>query len=146
MEPLPLAFVGWFYTLACAAALGTGAVILYGLRGSGGLGRRYAEERLLNDLTLFAIWTAGLIGGTGVLRGKSWSLWLLEFFCWTLCAMVILSGANRVIALKRAAVETRGGFAAAVAGIVLVSLPILAFCAATIVTLRSDSARQALAG
>lgn len=146
MEPLSLAFVGWFYTLASAAALGAGAVIFYGLHRSGGLGRRYAEERLLNDLTLAAIWTAGLIGGTGVLRGKSWSLWLLEFFCWTLCAMVILSGANRLIALKRMALETRGRLVAAIAGIVLVTLPILAFCAATIFTLRSDVARRALTG
>ena len=146
MEPLSLTFVGWFYTLACAAALGAGAFILVGLHRSGGLGRRYAEERLLNDLTLFAIWTAGLIGGTGVLRGKPWSLWLLEFFCWTLCAMVLLSGAYRLIALKRAAAQPRGGFPAAVAGIILMSLPILALCGATIFTLRSDSARRALTG
>jgi len=146
MEPLPLAFVGWFYTLASSAALAAGAFILFGLHRSGELGRRYVEERLLNDLTLFAIWTAGLIGGTGVLRGKTWSLWLLEFFCWTLCAMVLLSGIYRLIALKRAGVEPRGRLAAAVAGIILVSLPILALCGATIFTLRSDAATKALTG
>ena len=146
MEPLSLAFVGWFYTLASLAALAAGAMILFGLHRSGGLGRRYAEERLLNDLTLFAIWLAGLIGGTGVLRGKSWSLWVLEFFCWTLCAMVILSAVLRLMALRRVTGEPRPRIIAAVGGIVLVTLPILALCGATIFTLRSDAARKVLAG
>jgi hypothetical protein len=146
MEPLSLRFIGWFYTLVPATALAIGALILYMLYRSGGLARRYAEEGVLNDLTLFAIWAAGLLAGTGVLRGKAWSLWLLEFFCWVLCVLVLLSGAYRLVALKRAEGETSGKWMAAIAGVVLVALPILAFCGATIFTLRSDMARQALTG
>ena len=146
MEPLSLGFIGWFFTLVPAAALAIGALILYLLFRSGGLARRYAEQTVFNDITLFAIWTAGLLGGTGVLRGKSWSLWLLEFFCWVLCALVIMSGAHRLYALKRGAGETRVNWVIAVAGVVVVALPILAFCGATILTLRSDVARQTLTG
>jgi len=112
---------------------------------SGDLARRYAEHTLFNDPTLIAIWNAGMLGGMSVLRGKSWSLWVLEFFCWVLCVLVLLSGAYRLLALRREG-ETPGKWVAAIAGIVLVALPILALCAATIFTLRSDAARQALTG
>lgn len=146
MEPLSLRFVGWFFTLVPAAALVLGGMILYMLFRSGGLARRYAEESLLNDLTLMAVWFAGLAGGVGVLQGKSWSLWVLEFFCWVLCALVLLSGAYRLVALHRTAGETPAKWVAAIAGVSLVALPILAFCGATIYTLRSEGARQALTG
>jgi len=146
MEPLSLRFVGWFFTLLPAAALSIGGLILYTMFRSGGLARRYAEQSLLNDLTLVGIWFAGLMGGIGVLQGKSWSLWVLEFFCWVLCAMVLLSSAYRLLALKRATGQTPRNWLAAIAGVMLLALPILAFCGATIYTLRSDAARQALTG
>ena len=146
MEPLSLRFIGWFFTLVPAAALLIGALILFRLFNAGGLARRYAEQSLWNDLNLIAIWTAGMMGGIGVLREKSWALWLLELFCWVLCVLVIMSGAHRLVALKRAAGETRVNWVTAVAGVVVVALPILALCGATILTLRSDAARQALTG
>ena len=146
MELLSLPFIGWFFTLVPAAALSIGALILFRLYHAGGLARRYAEQSLWNDLNLLAIWTGGMIGGIGVLRGQSWALWLLEFFCWVLCVLVIMSGAYRLYALKRAAGEARVNWVTAVAGVVVVALPILAFCGATILTLRSDAARQTLTG
>ena len=81
-----------------------------------------------------------------MLRGKSWSLWLLEFFCWVLCVLVILSGAHRLFVLKREAGETPVNWVTAVAGVVAVALPFLALCGATILTLHSDVARQVLTG
>ena len=146
MELLTLRFIGWFFTLVPAAALSIGALILFRLFRAGGLARRYAEQSLWNDLNLLAIWTAGMLGGIGVLQGKSWALWLLEFFCWVLCVLVLLSGTYRLLALHRAEGETPRKWVAAVAGVVFVALPILAFCGATIFTLRSDAARQALTG
>jgi hypothetical protein len=146
VEPLSLSFIGWFFTLVPAAAILTGALILFRLFQAGGLARRYAEQTLWNDLNLLAIWTAGMLGGIGVLREKSWSLWLLELFCWVLCVLVILSGAYRMVALKRAAGETPVNWVTAVAGVVVVALPILAFCGATILTLRGDVAKQTLTG
>lgn len=146
MELLSLRFIGWFFTLVPAAALLIGALILYRLYRAGGLARWYAEQSLWNDLNLLAIWAAGMLGGIGVLKEKSWALWVLEFFCWVLCVLVIMSGAYRLVALKRAAGETRVNWVTAVAGVVVVALPILAFCGATILTLRSDVARQTLTG
>lgn len=146
MEPLSLRFIGWFFTLVPAAALLIGAAILYRLYRADGIARRYAEQSLWNDLNLLAIWTAGMVGGIGVLREKAWALWLLEFFCWVLCALVILSGAYRLYALKRAAGDARVNWVTAVAGVVVVALPILAFCGATILTLRGDVAKQTLTG
>lgn len=146
MEPLSLRFIGWVYTLVPAAAIAAGGLILYTLYRAGNLARRYAEESLFNDLTLIAIWFAGLLGGIGVLRGKSWALWVLEFFCWVMCVLVLLSGTYRLLALKRLEGKTPGKWVAAIAGIALVAIPILAFCAATIFTLRSDAARRALTG
>lgn len=146
MKLLSLSFIGWFFTLVPAAALAIGALILFRLYQAGGLARRYAEQSLWNDLNLLAIWAGGMIGGIGVLRGQSWALWLLELFCWVLCVLVIMSGAYRLYALKRAAGEVRVNWVTAVAGVVVVALPILAFCGATILTLRSDVARQTLTG
>src|SRR3972149_1511085 len=127
MELLSLPFIGWFFTLVPAAALSIGALILFRLYHAGGLARRYAEQSLWNDLNLLAIWAGGMIGGIGVLRGQSWALWLLELFCWVLCVLVIMSGAYRLYALKRAAGEARVNWVTAVAGVVVVALPILAF-------------------
>jgi hypothetical protein len=146
MEPLSLRFIGWFFTLVPAAAISIGALILYMLFRSGGLARRYAEQSILNDLTLTAIWGAGMLGGIGVLQGKSWALWVLEFFCWVLCALVLLAGAYRMVALNRTSDQTLRGWVAAISGFVLMALPIFAMCGATIFTLRSDVARQALTG
>ncbi len=146
MEPLPLRLIGWVFTLVPAAALGIGALILYFLFRSGGLARRYAAQGFFNDLALLVIWVAGLAGGIGVLQGKSWSLWVLEFFCWVLCALVLLSSAHRLYAIKDVPEITPRGWILAISGILLLALPILAFCGGTIYTLRSDVARQALTG
>ncbi len=146
MEPLPLRLIGWVFTLVPAAALGIGALIIYMLFRSGGLARRYAAQGIFNDLALIVIWVAGLAGGIGVLQGKAWSLWVLEFFCWVLCVLVLLSGAYRIYALKDVPGKTPRSWIAAVSGILLLAIPILAFCGATIFTLHSDGARRALTG
>ena len=146
MELLSLRFIGWFFTLVPAAALLIGALILYRLYRAGGLARWYAEQSLWNDLNLLAIWAAGMLGGIGVLKEKSWALWVLEFFCWVLCVLVLLSSAYRLYALKDVPEKTPHSWMLAVSGILLLALPILAFCGATIFTLHSDVARQALTG
>ena len=147
MEPLSLGFIGWFFTLVPAAALLLGAAILFSLYRSGGIERRYAEQSVWNDLVLLSIWSAGMLGGIGVLLGQSWSRPLLDFFCWVLSALAVLSGATRLYALKRmAGSEARVNWFRAIAGVLAVAAPIVALCAATIVTLRSETARQALGG
>ena len=146
MEPLSLRLIGWVFILASAAALGIGTLILYFLFRSGGLARRYAAQGFFNDLALLVIWVSGLAGGIGVLQGKAWSLWVLEFFCWVLCVLVLLSGAYRIYELREAVGRTPRNWMAAISGILLLAIPILAFCGATIYTLHGEEARRALTG
>ena len=145
MAPLSLAFVGWFFTGISALALALGALITLSMHRSGELTRRYLEKSVLNDAALFGIWILGLAGGVGVLLLEPWARDLLEFFCWTLITLVMLSGGMRLRALKRTATEPMNWFTA-VTGVALVAVPIVAICAATIITLRSEAARAALAG
>jgi len=146
LDPLSLRFIGWFFTLIPAVALVVGAVILMSLYRSGGLERRYAEQSVWNDLVLLTIWVAGLMGGIGVLLGQSWSRPLLEFFCWVLSALALLSGATRLYTLKKISGGEPVNWLRAGVGVLAVVAPIVALCAATILTLRGDMARQVLGG
>jgi len=146
MEPLPLALVGWLFTLFSAAALILGAIMLVALHRAGELHRRLLARTVWNDMLLFAIWVLGLAGGLGVIELRPWGRPILEFFCWTLIALMGLSAATRLYAATRQPAEERGSWVGAVAGVTLVAVPILLLCVATIVTLRSEAARQAFGG
>jgi hypothetical protein len=137
MDALPLPVVGWTFTIACAAALLLGAWLIIGVHKSGPEARRRLAARVLDDTLLFAIWILGLAGGIGVLRLKSWGAMVLELFCWTLALLVLLSSWNRL----RVSEPPR---AILVLSIVLFAVPIIVFCAATILTLRSEAARAVL--
>jgi hypothetical protein len=138
MDVLNLALVGWLFTAGCAIALGLGIWLIVGLHLNDEGARKHLAARVLDDSFLFGIWIMGLAGGIGVLLGKSWSLWVLELFCWTLGVLVLLSSFNR----WRAAPRPRGLLRLS---LVLFAFPVLALCAATILTLRSETALRALA-
>ena len=141
---LPLAFIGWFFTLISAGALFLGAALIAILANAGDLQRRYLGYSIWNDLMLAAIWVLGLAGGIGVLRLEPWGRYLTELFCWALFVLVLLSAATRLYALKQqAAPDAPVNWLGAIAGITLVLIPMLAICAATIVTLRSPEAMKA---
>lgn len=146
MEPLPLALVGWIFTLLSATALVLGAMMIVALHRAGELHRRFLAKTAWNDIALFAIWILGLAGGLGVIELRPWGRLILEFFCWTLIALMGLSAATRLYAAGRQPAEERGSWVGAIAGVTLVAVPILALCIATIHTLRSDAARQAFGG
>ena len=141
---LSLTFIGWFFTLMPAGALLLGAALIFILATSGDLQRRYLGYSIWNDLVLAAIWVLGLAGGVGVLRLEPWGRYLTELFCWALIVLVLLSAATRLYALRQEA--TQGApvnWLAAIAGVTLILIPVLAICAATIVTLRSPEAMKA---
>ena len=96
-------------------------------------------------MALFGIWILGLAGGIGVLRLRPWGRDLLEFFCWTLMALALLSAANRLYAYKRLPPDERVSWVGAVSGVLVVLIPVIAVCAAALVTLRSEAARAAFA-
>jgi hypothetical protein len=137
MDALPLPVIGWVFTIACGAALALGAWMIIGVHKSGPEARKRLAGRVLDDTILFAIWILGLAGGIGVLQQRSWGAIVLEFFCWTLTVLILLSSWQRL----RASAPPR---TILVISIVLFATPIIIFCAATVLTLRSDAARAAL--
>ena len=141
---LSLAFIGWFFTLICAGALALGAALIAIMARAGDLERRYLSYSIWNDLLLAAIWVLGLAGGIGVLRLEPWGRYLVELFCWALIVLMLLSAASRLYALKQ---PNPGAppvnWLGAIGGVTLVLVPLLAICAATIVTLRSPEAMKA---
>jgi len=139
MDLLNLALLGWLFAVGSALALGLGIWIIIGLHYSGEGARRHLAARVLDDSLLFGIWILGIAGGIGVLREKSWSLWVLELFCWTLMVLSFLSAWSR----WRAAPPPRAMLALSLA---LFILPLIAVCVATIVTLRGETALRVLSG
>lgn len=141
---LSLAFIGWCFTLTSAGALALSAALIAMLLKSGDLSRRYLGYSFWNDLVLGAIWVLGLAGGIGVIRLQPWGRYLLELFCWALIVLVLLSAATRLYALKRPEPDAPPvNWLGAIAGLMLIVLPLVAICAATIVTLRSPETLKA---
>lgn len=145
MEPLSLAFVGWAFTGLAIVALGLGALTIVAMHRSGERERQLLARTVLNDALLFGIWILGLAAGIGVLRLEPWGRGLMEFFCWVLIPLVIVSALNRVLLAKReaAAAGVRMQWVPAIAGVLVIAGPLLALSAATIHTMRSDAAQIA---
>lgn len=132
-----LELVGWLYALVCGAGLVAGAwiVIAVHLRGD----RAQLAARVVDDSILFGIWLMGFAGGVGVLRGWRLGALLLELFCWAIGALILLSAWMR----WRAAPPPRAGLAVSLA---LFIVPVFAVLAATLATLRGETAAAALPG
>ena len=143
---LPLPFIGWFFTMGSVLALAVGAMLIIALHRGDERSRGVLARTAWNDMALFGIWFLGLAGGVGVLQLRPWGRHLLEFFCWTLMALVLLSAATRLQAYKRLPAEERVSWIGAISGVALVLIPVLAICGATIVTLRSEGTRAAFGG
>src|SRR5712691_4933115 len=109
---LSLAFIGWFFALTSAGALVLGAALIAMLANAGDLQRRYLSYSIWNDLVLAAIWA--------------------------LIVLLPLSAAFRLYALRQPDPgQPPVNWLGAIGGITLILIPVLAICAATIVTLRS---------
>lgn len=137
MEVLPLDVIGWLFTVGCGIALLAGTWLTLSLQKGGAQARQALAARLLEDLMLFSIWLLGLAGGVGVLVGKGWSRSALELFCWTLMILLVLSAVRRL----RAAPPPRLMLGLSLAVFIA---PVVAFCIATILTLRSEAAIKQL--
>ena len=137
MDVLPLDVVGWVFTVGCALALLVGTWLTLSVHKFGAPGRNELATRLLDDLMLFTIWLVGLAGGIGVLLGKGWSRPVLELFCWTIMILLAMSAVKRFRAMPPPRLVPGLSLAVFVA-------PAIAFCAATILTLRSEAAVKQL--
>jgi cellobiose-specific phosphotransferase system component IIC len=145
VDPLPLTLVGWLFTLLSVAALAAGALIIVAIHRAGEKERRHLAGNVLNDTLLFGIWILGLAGGIGVLRGARWGAGLLELFCWTLIVLVLLSAANRLVGLRRESETHEVNWLGAIAGLLVIVIPLVALSGATIYTLRHELVRAKLA-
>ena len=135
---LPLAFIGWFFTLFSIAALALGVVVILALARESDQRREYLSFSFWNDVLLAGIWVMGLAGGIGVIRLESWGRYVLELFCWALIVLILLSAATRLYTLSRPREgEPPTNWIGAIAGATLIVIPIVAVCVATIVTLRN---------
>lgn len=148
IQPISLTFLGWFFLVTSAVVLAIGIAVLRYLQLEGKLKQRYENYSLWNDVFLLGIWIIGLIGGLGVINGKALGATLLEYFCYVLIVLVIVNSMTRIKLLKQqhASAPTAGPFSwpAAIAGALLVILPVVAMCIGAIYTLHSDAALQAL--
>ncbi len=144
---LPLAFIGWFFAIASFAALAIGVLLLQQLFRGGKIPLEYLQSRIVGDVALLLVWLIGLVSAFGLLNGFSWGRAGLEYFCWVLIALTLLSGGTRLATYRRHPQGqglTPRGWVVAVAGVMLVALPLIALCGVSILTLRSDEVRQQL--
>jgi hypothetical protein len=138
MDLLSLDLIGWLFSIASGIALALGILII-GLYYSRDETKGLVRKRVLEDAVLVFIWLLGLAGGIGVLLGKAWSRPALEFFCWTLMVLLLMSCWSRL----REAPPPRNMRAVQLA---LFVMPVVAICIATILTLRSETALRVLSG
>jgi hypothetical protein len=140
---LPLAFIGWFFAIASFAALAVGVLLLQQLFRSGKIPPEYLQSRIVSDFALLLLWFIGLVSAFALLNGYSWGRTGMEYFCWVLIALTLLSSAERLLSYHKGAQGlTPRGWVVAIAGVLLVALPLIALCAVSISTLRSDEVRE----
>jgi hypothetical protein len=136
---LPLAFIGWSFAIMSLAALTLGIVLLLLLHRSGKIPPEYLQTRLANEIALLIVWAIGLVSSIALLYGVSWGRTWLEYFCWVLIVLTVLSCASRLTATYRNVQGLAGkAWVMAFSAVLLIALPIAAICGVTIYTLRSD--------
>lgn len=138
MELLPLPVIGWLTVILSVAAIGLGAWLIVGIHLQGGELKAHLAARVLDDTLLFGIWILGLAGGVGLLLGKPWSRVAIELFCWCLIMLVLMASYSRLRVAPPPRLQVFMGH-------LLFLIPVIAFCAATIFTLRSETTIKALA-
>ena len=140
---LPLAFIGWFFAIASFAALAIGVVLLQQLFRSGKIPPEYLQSRIISDFALLLLWLIGLVSAFALLNGYSWGRTGMEYFCWVLIALTLLSSSERLLSYRKQPQSMNPrGWVVAISGVLLVVLPLIALCAVSIASLRSDEVRQ----
>ncbi len=137
---LPVVFIGWFFAIVSFAALVIGVLLLQYLFRNNKIPAEYLQTRIASDFALLVVWAIGLASSFGLLYGASWGRIGLEYFCWVLVVLVLLSGGSRLASYRRrsqAEALTPRDWLVAAAGVTLVALPILVLCTVAIHSLRA---------
>lgn len=144
LDTFDLDFIGWFYATACGIVILFGLIVFAGLYARGIIKERYKDYNILNDVMLLMIWVIGFGGAIGVIDRSQWGQFLLQLFCWMLMALVVLSASSRLYTVhKLGQGVTRKEWIQIFVATTLFVLPIIVFCIATILSLRSEAARTA---
>ena len=148
ITPISLPFLGWFFLIVSGVVLMLGMALLRYLHLEGKLKQRYADYSLWNDVFLLGIWIIGFIGGLGVINGKAMGGTLLEYFSYVMIVLVVVNSMTRVKLLKQRHASEGStepfSWVGAIAGALLVIVPVVAMCVGAIVTLHGEAALQAL--
>jgi len=140
---LPLAFIGWFFAILSFAALAIGVILLQQLFRSGKIPPDYLQSRIIGDFALLLVWLIGLVSAFALLNDYAWGRTGLEYFCWVLIVLTLLSGGTRLSAYHQQPAGYRltpRAWVTAIAGVTLVALPLVVMCAVSIHTLRGGAA------
>ena len=151
IDPLPLRFIGYFFTIVPLVALVAGALLLRLLHKQGKLtAKNLRNYSVWNDIILLGVWGIGFLGGFGVLNSKAWGGTFLEYFCWVLSVLTVANSATRLKMLHDEHARDTDpkklpiNWMAAIFAALMAVVPVVAICGATIYTLHSDEVRQAL--
>ena len=139
---LPLAFIGWFFAILSFAALAIGVLLLKQLFRSGKIPPEYLQSRIVSDFALLLVWLIGFVSAFALLNGYDWGRVGMEYFCWVLIVLTLLSGGTRLSSYRSHPQEqalSPRAWVTAVAGVTLVALPLIVFCAISIHTLRGGA-------
>lgn len=137
---LPLAFIGWFFAIVSFFALVIGVLLLQHALRSGKVPAHYMQSSIIGDFALVLVWLIGLASAFALLNGYAWARTGMEYFCWVLIVLTLLSGASRLLAYRQhpegAGLPPRA-WVTAFAGVSLVAFPLIVICAISIHTLRT---------
>jgi 4-hydroxybenzoate polyprenyltransferase len=142
---LPLRFVAWFFTIVPLVAIVAGALLLRLLQKQGRLSERYLKNySVWNDIALLFIWGMGFLGGLGTLNRKPWGVTTLEYFCWVMIVLTVVTSLTRLKMLREEHARARHTqpmkWGAAIAAAMIAVSPIVMFLGAAISTLHGDAA------
>ena len=144
LDTFDLDFIGWFYATACGIVILFGLAVFALLYARGTIKERYKDYNILNDVMLLMIWVIGFGGAIGVIDRSQWGQFLLQLFCWMLMALVVLSASSRMYTVhKLGQGVTKKDWIQMFISVTLFVLPIIVFCIATILSLRTEAARAA---
>ena len=149
IDPLPLKFIGLFFTIVPLAAITGGALLLRLLHRQGKLtAKNLKNYSVWNDIILLGVWGVGFLGGFGVLNKRAWGATFLEYFCWVLIVLTIINALTRLKVLHDDHARDRDptpiNWVAAIGAALLTVVPIVALCGATIYTLKTPEVQQVL--
>ncbi|MSQ21430.1 MAG: hypothetical protein EXR39_18285 [Betaproteobacteria bacterium] len=126
--------IGWFFLVTSFVVLGLGVAFVIALMRASEAERRHLVNNAINEMVIFGIWVAGLAASIGVLQGKPWGRWMLQYFCIVLIALCCL------IAFQKGYTAWKAGERSSIIGIIIFLFPVILACGGAIYELQGPEA------